>query len=146
MARLIVAVVVVGFTVYCLIDAARSDAERVRGLSRPLWMVLILLLPVAGGVAWLLAGRPRSGGSRGSGGTPRHAGPSPSTPPVVRGPDDDPDFLRGLDRKMQDDAKGRDGDVEGDGKPDTGPATDEEDSGDRRGPPPSEGGNGTDRR
>jgi hypothetical protein len=52
---------------------------------------MILLLPLVGGVAWLIAGRPVSIldtvlGPRGGDGPPR--GPL--------GPDDDPDFLKGL--------------------------------------------------
>lgn len=101
MGRLIVAVVIVGFTVYCLIDAARADRQQVRGLPKIAWLLLILLMPVLGGVIWLVAGRPRSGGGGGRDGRPRHAGSPPSPPPRVIGPDDDPDFLRGLDRRAR---------------------------------------------
>lgn len=44
--------------VFCLIDAIQSDADRVRNLSKGWWIVLIVVLPLAGGVAWLVAGRP----------------------------------------------------------------------------------------
>ncbi len=45
-----------------------------------------------------------SGGSGGNGSGGRPAGPRrprPSTPPRVQGPDDDPDFLREIDRKRR---------------------------------------------
>jgi hypothetical protein len=106
MGRLLVAVVVVGFTVYCLIDVLRSDRRHVRDLPRAAWVVLILLLPVLGGILWLVAGRPRSGGGGGRGGRPRHVGTPPSPRPA-RGPDDDPDFLRGLDRRLRDERSDR---------------------------------------
>lgn len=98
---MIIAALVVGFTVYCVIDAARSEGDRIRGLPRAGWIAVIVLVPVAGGLAWLFAGRPRSEGPRGGGG--RRAGSSPPSGPAAgRGPDDDPDFLRGLDRRMRD--------------------------------------------
>ena len=48
-------------------------------------------------------GLPSSGsGGSGSGGTPRGPQrPRPSGPPPVKGPDDDPDFLREIDRKRR---------------------------------------------
>ena len=44
--------------VYCLIDCLQSDSATVRGLSKGWWIVLIVFLPLAGGIAWLVAGRP----------------------------------------------------------------------------------------
>lgn len=71
--------------VYTLIDCARAPAEIIRNLPKPVWLLLILLLPPIGSVGWLIAGRP-GGASRSGRDRPR--GP--------QGPDDDPDFLRGL--------------------------------------------------
>lgn len=44
--------------VYALIDCLQTDSSLVRGLSKGWWIVLIILLPLAGGIAWLVAGRP----------------------------------------------------------------------------------------
>lgn len=148
MGRLIVAVVVVGFTVYCLIDAARADRAQVRGLPKPVWLVLILILPIVGGIVWLLAGRPRSGGGGPRGGRPRHVGSPPSAPPPVRGPDDDPDFLRDLNRRTR--PKGPDKDPRTDPGSDSrkNPGTDpgtrprKKESGDRDGDKGTDGGGG----
>lgn len=87
MPRIILVVAVLSFTVYCAVDAVQSDTNRVRGLPKPVWMLVIVLLPLVGGLAWLIAGRPRG----------LLQPPPPSgRPPQPRGPDDDPDFLRGL--------------------------------------------------
>ena len=88
MVRVLPFVVELVLVVYCLIDLWQADSARVRLLPKALWALVIVVLPLFGGVAWLLAGRPQAmgrGGGRGAGG--------PSSP---RGPDDDPDFLRGL--------------------------------------------------
>lgn len=91
MLRVIAAVALLAFTIYCIVDAIQSEDHEVRGLPKMLWVVLVLLFPVVGGIAWMIAGRPRGildiifgdGGQR----------PGPRGP---LGPDDDPDFLRGL--------------------------------------------------
>ena len=51
----VVAVVVV--TVFTLIDCALTEAYRVRALPRALWLLLILLVPVAGPFLWWTIGR-----------------------------------------------------------------------------------------
>lgn len=84
MARVILGVVTMALTIYALVDCAQTDQGRIRNLPKLGWIVVILLVVVAGPVAWFLAGRPRSRPPR-NGGT---AGP--------RGPEDDPDFLRNL--------------------------------------------------
>jgi len=80
---LIAAVVAVAFTVYSLVDCAMTDRPRVRGPRKGAWLLIVLLLPVVGGVLWFLIGRgrPTNGGVR---------------RPVA--PDDDPAFLRRLAR------------------------------------------------
>lgn len=78
----------VGVIIYSLIDCARSDARDIRGLRRGPWLAIILLLPVIGGILWLTLGRPR------------YASPG-SVPARGKGPDDDPEFLRDLDRRRR---------------------------------------------
>lgn len=70
MLRFLPFVVELALLVYCLVDCIQSDADRVRNLSKGWWIALIVFLPIAGGVAWLVAGRPQ---------TPRRAVPWPST-------------------------------------------------------------------
>jgi len=76
----------VGLSVYCLIDCLQTRAEAVRNLPKLVWLLLIALLPLLGSVGWLLAGR--------ADGQTRRDGRGPIRGP--QGPDDDPDFLRGL--------------------------------------------------
>lgn len=76
---LIVTVVAAAFVVYAAVDCARTERHRVRAIAKPLWILVILLVPVIGGALWFLVGRGRDGSVR---------------RPVA--PDDDPIFLRGL--------------------------------------------------
>jgi hypothetical protein len=96
-----------------LLIAAVADClggERApRRLSRPLWVLIIVLLPIAGGVLWFLVGRARpEGGQRGPGRPGGGAGGGPRRPRGPVAPDDDPDFLRDLDRKLRDDERKED--------------------------------------
>jgi hypothetical protein len=88
----IAAVVAVAFMVYSLVDCALSDRARVRGPRKIVWILIILLLPLAGGILWFLIGRGRV--DRAS---------------VVRrgpiAPDDDPAFLEGLRRNADQDER-----------------------------------------
>ncbi len=82
MSRALSLLAVIGFLVFCLVDCFQTPEERVRNLPKVIWVLLILVVPVAGGVAWLVAGR-----------TTAHP-PGPGRRPMA--PDDDDDFLRGL--------------------------------------------------
>jgi phospholipase D-like protein len=84
--------------VYCLIDCIQTDSSVIRNLPKPFWLVLIVLVPLVGGIAWLVAGRPEGAAARTgrpSGPVARGgAGPAPGRPAAPLGPDDDDDFLR----------------------------------------------------
>jgi hypothetical protein len=75
-----------------VVDCIQTDDAQVRGLPKLLWLLLILLFPVVGAIAWFIAGRPQRGAADSG---PSGRGPS-HRPPPPRGPDDDPDFLRRL--------------------------------------------------
>lgn len=84
---LVIAVVIaVALTVFAFVDAVFFDRLRVRGVPKPAWFVIILVVPIVGALLWLFVGR----GPRGAGGSNggRRRGPI--------APDDDPDFLRNL--------------------------------------------------
>src|SRR4051794_2239180 len=82
MVRVVAVLVLVGVMVYAFVDCLRADARDLRRLPRPAWL-LVILVPLAGALLYLVAGRPLS----------------VSDEPVVRplAPDDDPEFLRRLD-------------------------------------------------
>ena len=80
----------IGVTLYSGIDCLRTPAREMRGLPKPLWLLAIVLLwiPPIGGIAWLVAGRVR---------VPPPAAPHQAIPRALA-PDDDPEFLRSLNR------------------------------------------------
>ena len=85
MLRVVGVLVLIALYISFIIDVLRTPRSEVRGLPKALWLVIVILVPIIGGVLWWVFGRsPRTGGSRWR----RRA-------PVA--PDDDPRFLRQLD-------------------------------------------------
>lgn len=62
--RLLIYVVPLVLMVFCLVEAITSRDDEVRHLGKVWWILLILFFPLAGSVAWLVAGRPASAGPR----------------------------------------------------------------------------------
>jgi len=56
--RVLPAVIEIGLLVYCLIDCLQTDSALVRNLPKLGWVLLIVIIPLVGGIAWLVAGRP----------------------------------------------------------------------------------------
>jgi hypothetical protein len=84
-----------GLLVFCLIDCIQTDVPR--NLSKTTWVFVIIILPVVGGIAWLVAGRPEHRPARNvpwpstqTAGFPEYERPRPSSP------DDDAEFLAGM--------------------------------------------------
>ena len=44
--------------IVCLIDIINTDESRIRNLPKVAWILLVIVLPLAGMVAWIVAGRP----------------------------------------------------------------------------------------
>jgi hypothetical protein len=82
------AVIVVVVTIYAVVDCAMMSTSRVRGLPKPVWIAVIVLLPVIGLLLWFLIGRGRKN-------------PAVATGPLA--PDDDPAFLGRLGRDAEQD-------------------------------------------
>ncbi len=72
----------IGFWVYAVVDCVLTDARRARGIPKPAWVVVIIVLNVIGGVLWFVIGKDRTA-NRGA-------------VRLDQAPDDDPAFLRGL--------------------------------------------------
>jgi len=68
------------------------SADRVRNLPRVLWVLVIVLIPLIGPLAYFAFGRPTPPPSEGR--PVRRVQPRPSSP------DDDPDFLRKVDTEQ----------------------------------------------
>jgi hypothetical protein len=58
--RVALAVAVLVIFVYGLVDVIRTDARLTRGISKPAWIIVMIVLPVIGAILWLLIGRPRN--------------------------------------------------------------------------------------
>jgi hypothetical protein len=94
MLKILIYAVPIVLAVYALVDLVQTRDEDVQGLPKLIWVVLIVLVWVVGPLAWLLAGRK---GRTFPGLAPRAAGPGAGQSRSMA-PDDDPDFLRGLNR------------------------------------------------
>ena len=122
----LLALFMMGFWLYCLTDAILTPAAECRGMSKPAWVVVITLTFIGGAVAWLIVREPLrlpaaslapaphpddpgDGYFRGwrwteaddavarhPAGRARHLGAA-----APKGPDDDPEFLRALDRAIR---------------------------------------------
>jgi hypothetical protein len=94
MLRGLPALIEIGLLIFCLIEAIQTPADEIRGLGKGWWILLIIVFPIIGGVAWLVAGRPLRrqdpNGWRMGSGFPEHG----RSARPARGPDDDPEFLR----------------------------------------------------
>ncbi|GAA1605570.1 MULTISPECIES: PLD nuclease N-terminal domain-containing protein [Kribbella] len=80
-------------TVYALFSCIQTPDEDVPHLPKLVWIILIVFVPFAGPIVWLLMSRTQV--SRPEAAVRRPASPSPARPTA---PDDDPDFLKSLDR------------------------------------------------
>ncbi|MCW3765241.1 hypothetical protein DM794_05250 [Paenarthrobacter ureafaciens] len=93
MLRVVGVVVVLVVFVYALVDVIRTDRHATRGISKPAWIVVMIVLPVLGAILWFIFGRPYG---------------KPSAQPVRRyptAPDDDPEFLRNLELRRRNQAE-----------------------------------------
>jgi hypothetical protein len=91
--RVVLAVAVLVIFVYGLVDVIRTDARLTRGISKPAWIIVMIILPVIGAILWLLIGRPRN------------AVPARQQYSHPTAPDDDPDFLRNLEMRRRNQAE-----------------------------------------
>ncbi|MCE0540090.1 PLD nuclease N-terminal domain-containing protein [Kineosporia rhizophila] len=88
MVRVLLVLAALGITIYAVIDCLRSNNDEIRTLPKPLWLLLIVMVPFFGGLIWIFFGH--------------QAAPGNQPPRRLRtlGPDDDPDFLRTLDHRQ----------------------------------------------
>jgi phospholipase D-like protein len=94
MVYVLLALIALGVWLFCLFDVLTTDEADVRHLPKFGWFLIVLLGFWLGVALWLLFGRPRPAAA------PTWAD-SPYDPEPVLGPDDDPDFLRNLDRQIR---------------------------------------------
>jgi hypothetical protein len=114
----LLALLVLGFWLFCLFDVITTDESQMRNLTKTWWIVIVLFFSVVGSIMWLVAGRPQGAGSAGTPykgnqgsttGTGRGSrfggGAAPGLEPARRqlAPDDDPEFLEQVRRQNAED-------------------------------------------
>ena len=122
----LLALFMLGFWLYCLTDAILTPAAECRGMPKPAWIVVISLTFIGGAVAWLIVREPLRIPAASLTSVPHPDDPGDryfrsrrwtdaddavarhpagrartSGATVPRGPDDDPEFLRALDRAIR---------------------------------------------
>ena len=87
---------VMALWVFCLVDVISSSEGEIRNLPKVPWLLIVLFFPLAGSIAWLVAGRPQV-----STGRSRYERAAPEFPEYDRpgrasatSPEDDEEFLR----------------------------------------------------
>ena len=72
-----------GLAIYAIADISRTDESQIKLLPKWGWFLISIFVTIIGPIAWIIAGKNRKR-PRGN----RSKGP--------KGPDDDPNFLKGL--------------------------------------------------
>lgn len=95
--RFLVPLLLLAITVYGIVDCAQADERTRRNVPLWVWVLVMVALPGLGAIIWLVLSRLIE---------------PTATPPRSRpvAPDDDPDFLRYLDRRTKPGEAGKPGD------------------------------------
>ena len=95
--------------VYCVLNVITTPEDQVRNLPKMVWLFVVIILPLIGGIAWLVAGRPlstsRPGGLPYKGNTGRFPEYERPGRAAAQNPDDDEAFLRGLRERAEEQRK-----------------------------------------
>lgn len=103
--------VALGIWLFCLFEVLSTSENDIRRLPKFVWFLVVLFGFDLGAVAWLLFGRRRGFVTAdvtawppdfllASDDSQRSPSDQPAGPPPL-GPDDDPEFLRGLDKRLR---------------------------------------------
>lgn len=92
MVRLFILLAAVQLVLFVLALISCLSADRVRNAPRLVWVLLIVLVPLIGPLAYFVWGRPLP--------PPREGGPVRRSTPRPTSPDDDPEFLRSMDTEQ----------------------------------------------
>lgn len=106
----LITLLTIALWVYAFFDALTSPAADVRNLPKILWLIVIVLFTPVGPLLWLFLGRPRETivpepeATTAQTTSLEHLDPSDFHQASDRdqplGPDDDPEFLRRLNRRI----------------------------------------------
>ncbi len=93
-----------GLLIFCFLDCLLTPDGTCRNLPKLAWVFIVLLIPLVGPLAWLVAGRPWN---RADATSPQNSrGPLSRYAPAERSarpssPDDDEEFLAGLRKQAE---------------------------------------------
>ncbi|WP_303323656.1 PLD nuclease N-terminal domain-containing protein [Actinomyces radicidentis] len=125
--RVALTVLVLALTIYALLDCARTPDESMPArMPKLLWVVIIVMVTGVGPIAWIIVSRVKAAEERGGAVEPTvwssREGTSFHRPDRARpvAPDDDPDFLRGLEEDIRRQRREQDGGRGGEGASDDG--------------------------
>lgn len=101
--RVLLMIIAIAVTVWAIVEIIQADPARVRRLSRPMWAVVVLIVPF-GALFWFWLGRPKVAVSTPD--APSHRGTGLNLGRRQRyvarpAPDDDPEFLRRLNQQAE---------------------------------------------
>ena len=82
MLRVLMYVLPIALVIYAIADISRTDDANIKHLPKWAWILISIFVIPIGAIAWLIAGKNRYRKP------PKRQGP--------KGPDDDPDFFKGL--------------------------------------------------
>lgn len=83
MLRVLAVLVALAAYISFVVDVTRTSGAVVRSLPKAVWLIVVVLVPIVGGLLWAVFGRPRGAGAWFSS--------------RVTAPDDDPAFLKALE-------------------------------------------------
>ena len=92
---------------YCALNVITTPPEQCRNLPKLVWLLLVIVFPIVGGIAWLVAGRPQGPGRslpyKGNTGIPpEYDRPGRAS---AYSPDDDAAFLSQLKARAEEQRK-----------------------------------------
>ncbi len=86
--------------IFCIFDVIASEATIVRNLPKLVWLLIVIIVPGVGSIAWLILGRPRGAALTPGATWSRPQAQTRSAPGPV-GPEDSPHFLKSIDEQRR---------------------------------------------
>ncbi len=96
MLRILTILLPLAVWVWAFIDCLTTPEEEVKHLPKVVWVIIVLLFPLVGSIAWLVAGKQRRAGQGAEGLSPADATGYGRPRGRTLAPDDDPEFLASL--------------------------------------------------
>jgi hypothetical protein len=87
--------------VLALISVLSADEGDIRALPRIVWVIVILLFPLVGSIVYFAAGRPLTTTAARTNWRPGSGFSEAERPKRTLAPDDDPEFLRGIEQRKR---------------------------------------------